>query len=188
MRKGRRGGNLIGRQSTNVSTLDKRSSSSSKPVEGTEEMIAKPLAPVAKGRPKGTKNNTDLIPYSLTRLENVLLKNNGRVAKTADELGHPFANVWYQIKKSRALTKIVQDANEEALDLAEARLIQAVEAGKAWAVQFMLSKKGRKRGYVDSSEIVLPNKAISFKYEVAVRANNVIIEPTRKKLKNVTEE
>jgi len=41
----------------------------------------------------------------------------------------------------------VRDAQELALDLAEMHLLRAVEAGRKWAVKFLLETRGKHRGY-----------------------------------------
>ena len=46
------------------------------------------------------------------------------------------------------------EAEETVLDVAENRVVTAVNNGERWAVTFYLKTKGRKRGYAERQEIV----------------------------------
>ena len=46
------------------------------------------------------------------------------------------------------------EAEETVLDVAENRVVTAVNSGERWAVTFYLKTKGRKRGYAERQEIV----------------------------------
>lgn len=42
---------------------------------------------------------------------------------------------------------------EAVLDLAEAKLIEQVQGGEGWAIKYLLSTKGKHRGYIERQEI-----------------------------------
>jgi hypothetical protein len=50
------------------------------------------------------------------------------------------------------LAPVLADAREQALDVAEEKLMTAVRVGEPWAVQFYLKTQGQERGYGDRVE------------------------------------
>ena len=64
---------------------------------------------------------------------------------------------WHTAKKyieKWEITKTHYDnENQKILDVAEDRLIGAIDIGEQWDIKFMLATKGRNRGYVERQEI-----------------------------------
>lgn len=56
------------------------------------------------------------------------------------------------IEKFDSLRQAIEDMNEEVLDLAETKLLQAVNNGEKWAIEYMLDRKGKDRGYTTRQE------------------------------------
>ena len=85
-----------------------------------------------------------------------ILRNKGIISAVAQEMGvTPWTIYNYRDKYST-----VADAIEEArynldmslLDGAEVKLSEAVKQGEAWAIRYVLDKKGAKRGYKEVSK------------------------------------
>lgn len=57
------------------------------------------------------------------------------------------------MNRSKAFSEAIRDAEEAALDRAEQRLNEAVDEGNIRAITFLLSTKGRSRGYVNKVEV-----------------------------------
>ncbi len=56
------------------------------------------------------------------------------------------------IEKFDTLKQAIEDINEETLDLAETKLVQALGNGEKWAIQYMLDTRGKDRGYTTRQE------------------------------------
>lgn len=63
---------------------------------------------------------------------------------------------WHTAKKyieQHPTVKLAYSAEcEGVLDLAEAKLIEQVNGGEGWAIKYLLSTKGKSRGYVERLE------------------------------------
>jgi hypothetical protein len=57
------------------------------------------------------------------------------------------------VKKHARLQRVLEEAREQHLDLAETQLISSVKQGQAWAVCFFLKCKGKSRGYIEKQQI-----------------------------------
>ena len=54
---------------------------------------------------------------------------------------------------AQAIVAARESSDCQLLDIAESKLLLAVEDGKPWAIKFVLSTKGRSRGYGTKAEI-----------------------------------
>jgi len=52
---------------------------------------------------------------------------------------------------------LIDDETERILDLAENKLFSKVSSGESWAIKYLLSTKGKKRGYIERSELGGPD-------------------------------
>ena len=66
-----------------------------------------------------------------------------------------------RVAASPRVRAAINEAYEKRLDLAESRLFDAISKGEPWAVKFMLSLQGGKRGYREHKEIEVNAKAES---------------------------
>ena len=112
------------------------------------------------------KANTQKKYLTVRMIKNALEKEAGQVSGAAKRLKVTFSAIYYHIKKNPALRLIAKRVEEEALDLAEGNLVTALEEGKRWATEYMLNKKGKSRGYMDSSEVIIPSVPITFDYQL----------------------
>lgn len=85
----------------------------------------------------------------------MLEKAGGFKSRVATQLGVSTSAVCHRIKRSKFLTETCLTIEERILDLAEAQLLKAAQAGEQWAVQFILKCKGRKRGWIERQDIAL---------------------------------
>jgi hypothetical protein len=53
------------------------------------------------------------------------------------------------LKRHKTLQSAVEEAIEFNLDLAETKLLKAIDNSTPWAIVFYLKTKGRQRGYVE---------------------------------------
>lgn len=101
--------------------------------------------------PKKTKRPSRW--HSLEEIAVALKKSHGFVTHAARELGMTHPSLSERIKKNPELQTIIEECDEEKLDLGEMKLLQAMNAGEAWAICFFLKCKGKKRGYTEKQEI-----------------------------------
>ena len=117
-------------------------------------------------------NVSDIEIIDLLRL------NAGLTAQVAEQLGVSHSWLLQRIKSRPKLTKALVDCEERNLDLAEAKLLCAVERGEAWAIRLYLTTKGRSRGYNESKREdakvkEIPNLQIAFASEKPKRVGKV---------------
>lgn len=117
--------------------------------------------------------------------EQALLAHYGNVSAAARALEVDHSTLWNRIKRSERLRIAREEAEEIALDIAEASLLEAVKQGEAWAVCFLLKTRGKKRGYVERQEWAT---AQGNPFEVSIMApisgpimggGNIEVEPAR---------
>jgi hypothetical protein len=78
---------------------------------------------------------------------------HGLVLVAATRLGCSTSTIYRRADRFASVRDALQSAREEIVDLAEAKLYQAVQAGEAWAVTLVLRTLGRRRGYVERQEL-----------------------------------
>jgi hypothetical protein len=77
---------------------------------------------------------------------------NGLIFLAADRLGCTTATVQNYAHRYPSVRAAIEEKKGKRLDMAEAKLDQAVLDGEAWAVQFLLRTQGKHRGYGDSQQ------------------------------------
>jgi hypothetical protein len=79
----------------------------------------------------------------------------GKITLAAHSIGCTRETIYQYAKRyatvQSAIDKSRNDFDEELLDIAEHKLRQSVLEGEQWAVTYVLNKKGRARGYMDSN-------------------------------------
>jgi len=91
--------------------------------------------------------------FSVKRMVDELTRTKGMVYVAAKNLGCTPQTVYNYINKYPAIAAAKELAEGEMIDLAELGLCKAILNNEPWALQFMLKTKGRKRGYVERTEI-----------------------------------
>lgn len=77
----------------------------------------------------------------------------GIVTKIAEKVGCTWHTARKYIDTYSTIRGAYQDECERVLDLAESALIKSVSEQEAWAVKYLLSTKGKHRGYVERQEV-----------------------------------
>jgi hypothetical protein len=87
------------------------------------------------------------MPYSSDEIKKALEKAKGLVYLAASFLGCSPQTIYNHFKLNPELAKIRQQKRNEILDIAESKLIKAVQKGESWAIVFLLKTQGQDRGY-----------------------------------------
>ena len=81
-----------------------------------------------------------------------LLEAHGVVAHAARLLGVTREHLTAYIAKNPDLQRVRDEARERLLDVAEEGLFEAVKRRRPWALQYVLSRLGKHRGYTERTE------------------------------------
>ncbi len=60
---------------------------------------------------------------------------------------------YLQKERNKNLVKEIEEERDKVLDVGEKKLIEAVDRGEFPAIKFLLSTKGKSRGYIEKQEI-----------------------------------
>lgn len=77
----------------------------------------------------------------------------GIKAVIARKLGCSRQTVDKYCKKHPTIREAIEQEREMLKDMAEGRLVKAVQDGEPWAVKYVLSTLGKDRGYVERQEV-----------------------------------
>lgn len=111
-----------------------------------------------------------------TEIAESLKKNAGLYSYCAKELGVATSTISRRVEKSEKLQKVVDAIVNQTLDIAEAKLIEHLGKGQAWAICFYLKTKGKQRGYVQNSTIEIDSKSGPVKVDISESELDKIIE------------
>lgn len=78
--------------------------------------------------------------------------SGGIVSAVGSKLGCAWHTADKYINKWETTRRAMADEGEKVLDLAENKLIEAIQNGEQWAIQTLLKTKGKKRGYTERQE------------------------------------
>ncbi len=96
-------------------------------------------------------NRNKPIPFDI--VAKVYKENAGNLSLTADMLGIDRSTLWEWRKKFPELEHKLHDYDESLGDLAESKLIMAINEGNLTAIIFYLKTKHKGRGYIEGQEI-----------------------------------
>lgn len=91
--------------------------------------------------------------YTEAQLERVLVECKGMTFVAARRLGCSHLTMNARIAKSPRLQAVIAEQTGQLLDTAELKLAQAVTNGDLGAIKYLLSTKGRGRGYGERVDI-----------------------------------
>ena len=94
------------------------------------------------------------------KIADVLRKNKGLQALTSEALGVSCQLISKRIAASPYLQEVREECHEKRLDVAENSLCKLTEKNDIQAIRFLLSTKGKTRGYGESLEAIV-SKEIS---------------------------
>lgn len=90
---------------------------------------------------------------TIQQIEEQLIALDGNTAAVGRSLRISRQAINQRIQKSPRLLKLIDELRETNLDEAENQLMNAIKRGEGWAVCFYLKTQGKKRGYVERSEL-----------------------------------
>lgn len=80
-------------------------------------------------------------------------KRDGKLYLAAADLDVTAQTLRNYAKRWPDVRQAIREAKGRLLDHAESKLFQAIDKGEAWAVCFFLKCQGKRRGYVERSEL-----------------------------------
>lgn len=95
---------------------------------------------------------------SKKRVEDALHKTKGAVYLAAKRLGVSHTTVYKYVNRYPCLQELKDYYDNEMVDIAELGLRGAVEGEDPWAIKYLLSTKGKARGYVERQEREITGK------------------------------
>lgn len=109
-----------------------------------------------------------------------LAEAGGIYTEAAKIIGTSRANVSQRVKRSPALQKVVEQARESLVDLAESQLKKKIRDGNMTAIIFALKTQGKERGYVERQEVQTDGKVrIVFETEIITKKECQPAKPPR---------
>ena len=78
---------------------------------------------------------------------------NGMVYLAARKLGCAPNTIYNRMTKSATIKQACEDSRGELIDISEQKLRAAVLGGEPWAIALVLKTLGKKRGYVERTEL-----------------------------------
>ena len=85
--------------------------------------------------------------FTKTQLEDAMRQSNGKVALAAGILKCCVKTIYNRMDKWPEIREIMDEVKIRRIDVAETKLEQAVMAGEAWAIKFILENQAQDRGY-----------------------------------------
>lgn len=86
-------------------------------------------------------------------------ESKGLLTLAAAKAGVTYWTVWKYSKDYPSVAKAVDESKESMLDLAEGKLYQEINKGNMTAIIFYLKTQGKRRGYIERSEVTGENGA-----------------------------
>ena len=91
-----------------------------------------------------------------------LKQSLGVVTTACENIGITRQTYYYWLKNDEEFRNEVEDLENITLDFAESQLHQQIKDGSVAATIFYLKTKGKKRGYIEKSELDVTNKNPDF--------------------------
>ena len=98
-----------------------------------------------------------------------LEKSLGVVTVACKQAGIPRSTYYKWLKEDEVFANAVKDIENIALDFAESQLHAQIKDGSTSATIFYLKTKGKKRGYIEKSELDLNTGENPFKVNVNIK-------------------
>ncbi len=95
--------------------------------------------------------------YTDKKIADALKASKGMVYVAARQMGCSHNTILARLEKSEKLRAVKEAESEIMLDDAELKLVDAVMAGELGAIKYLLSTKGKGRGYVERQEVTGKN-------------------------------
>lgn len=116
--------------------------------------------------------------YTQATVLEAIKGSGGIVSRVAEQLNCAWCTAKSYIEKWESTRKAIKDEEEKILDLAETRLIEAVDEREPWAVRMMLYTRGKKRGFTERTEITgMDGESINIVYQAVPKPDDGIDNP-----------
>jgi hypothetical protein len=114
-------------------------------------------------RKKTKKRNTvfNTVESKKERVLKTLLDTNGVIYKACDAAGITRSNFYDWVNKDEEFKRKVQEIVEKEIDDVEIALKNRINQGSDTAIIFYLKTKGKKRGYIERSELEVTGEIIN---------------------------
>lgn len=96
--------------------------------------------------------------YTDKQIIHAIVRSKGLVFLAAQQLGCMPSTIHHRAQKNPKMRECIENERGRILDFAEAKLLEAVNGGEAWAVCFLLKTQGKQRGYVERQEVKAETK------------------------------
>jgi hypothetical protein len=103
--------------------------------------------------------NTGKRKLTLNKVKKAIQGTGGIISAIAEKCGCDWHTADKFIKEHDELIELLRCETEAVLDVGEMGLFNAVESNDPWAIQFLLSRKGKHRGYGEKVEVDNKNPA-----------------------------
>jgi hypothetical protein len=90
---------------------------------------------------------------SRTKFRKAVEGSEGILTSVAERMQVSRQSLYAWLEKNPGERKFLVQETENVLDIAESKLFSAVENGENWAIKYLLSTKGKVRGYSDKIKI-----------------------------------
>lgn len=112
------------------------------------------------------KQSTKYQKYSDEDMINALRKFRGNLSSAAEYLGCERSTIYDRMKISPAVQAAKDEAEDHRLDLYEAAIDKAaLEDRDVGAIKYVLSTRGRKRGYSEKQEVDITGTGITLQLQ-----------------------
>ena len=127
-------------------------------------MLTKPTAKKRGRRPQ---------LFTQVQVAQAVTEAGGTLTTAARKLGCARCTVHEYIQRYQALKDVLSEARESSVDLAESKLMEAINAGNLTAIIFFLKTQGKSRGYSERSEFGHPtdDEPITFTMNIGDKGN-----------------
>jgi len=80
-------------------------------------------------------------------------ESEGLLTRAAQKAGVTYKTIWEYCQLSEEVRQARDDSKERMLDFTEGKLFEKIREGEMVAILFFLKTQGKKRGYIERSEI-----------------------------------
>ncbi|MBT6050198.1 MAG: hypothetical protein HOG49_25660 [Candidatus Scalindua sp.] len=94
--------------------------------------------------------------YTTEEVIDALKECHGMQTYAAKKLGCTYKTVWQYIQDFPKIAEALVEIHESSIDTAELKLMAKIKEGDMTAIIFYLKCKGKKRGFIDRPNFVVP--------------------------------
>lgn len=105
---------------------------------------------------------------------NALKDSFGNQSVIAQRCGVERATITQFLNKNLDIREMIEQEREKLIDVAEIKLNSKITEGSDRAIEFFLKTKGKKRGYVEKSEIDTVNTNINLDVETDKAVSEIV--------------